>query len=63
MNGIDLAEKMRELRPGIPVILCTGFNDVINEQEARSKGIVGLIFKPAGTRELDTAVGQALGGR
>jgi CheY-like chemotaxis protein len=60
MNGVDLAAKIREVRSDIPIILCTGFNDVITEQEARSKGIAGLIFKPACTADLDTAVGLAL---
>jgi CheY-like chemotaxis protein/anti-sigma regulatory factor (Ser/Thr protein kinase) len=63
MSGIELAEKIKELSPDVPVILCTGFNDIIDEQEAREKGITGLIFKPAGTRDLGAAVGQALESR
>jgi len=63
MSGIELAEKIKELSPDVPVILCTGFNDIIDEQEARERGITGLIFKPAGTRDLGAAVGQALESR
>ena len=63
MSGIELAEKIKELSPDVPVILCTGFNDIIDEQEAREKGITGLIFKPAGTGDLGAAVGHALEGR
>ncbi len=60
MNGVDLAAKVRKVRSDIPILLCTGFNDVITEQDARSKGITGLIFKPAGTADLDAAVATAL---
>ena len=63
MNGVDLAEKIREVRPDVPIILCSGFNDIITDQEARSKGVTGLIFKPVGTVDLDMAIGAALKAR
>jgi DNA-binding LytR/AlgR family response regulator len=28
MNGLDLARKLRELYPGLPVMLVTGYSDV-----------------------------------
>ena len=63
MNGVALAAKIREVRPDVPIILCTGFNDIITDQEARSKGVTGLIFKPVGTADLDMAIGAALKAR
>ena len=62
MNGLDLAGKMREIRPHVPVIVCTGFNEVIDEHQARARGITGVIFKPAGTGELSKAVDRAIHG-
>lgn len=63
INGIDLGQRIMELRPGIPVILCTGFSDLINEQEVSGKGFSGLLMKPANTGELKTVIGRAFRGR
>jgi CheY-like chemotaxis protein len=60
MTGIELAGKLLEIRPDIPVILCTGFNDVINDREAKSHGIRELLLKPTDIRELKTTVRKAL---
>ena len=60
MTGIELARKILEISPGIPVILSTGFNDLIDEGEAKSLGIRELLLKPTGTRELKNTVRKAL---
>jgi signal transduction histidine kinase len=60
LSGIELASKLMDIRSDIPVILCTGFNDVIDEDEAKSMGIRELLLKPASTSELKTAIGRAL---
>ncbi len=60
MTGVELTRKALETRPDIPVVLCTGFNDVINEQEAKSLGIRELLLKPADSRELKKIVRRAL---
>ena len=56
MTGTDLARKLREIRPGIPIILCTGFSEMISEKEAQSIGIQKVIMKPAVTAEIAQAV-------
>ncbi|HQP72312.1 MAG TPA: ATP-binding protein, partial [Methanoculleus sp.] len=35
MTGLDLVGKIKEKRPDIPIILCTGYNDAISQQEAK----------------------------
>jgi CheY-like chemotaxis protein len=62
MTGIELADKIMNIRSEIPVILCTGFNDAINEEQAKACGIRGVLLKPASTNELKTAISQALEG-
>ncbi len=52
MTGEKLAEKILAIRPETPVILCTGFSEVINAENARSKGIRAFIKKPALMGEL-----------
>jgi PAS domain S-box-containing protein len=46
MTGYDLAKKLTDMRPKVPVVLCTGFSDQINEKKARSAGIVAVLLKP-----------------
>jgi len=60
MTGVELGKRIMETRPGIPVILCTGFSDLIDEQGAKDMGFSGLLAKPSGTCELRAAVQQAL---
>ncbi len=60
MTGIELSRKILDIRPDIPVILCTGFNDAVDDQEARSLGIRELLLKPAGSTELKNAIRRVL---
>jgi two-component system CheB/CheR fusion protein len=52
MTGIDLARKMLAIRPELPIILCTGYSSLINEQQARASGIKGFAMKPLSNKEL-----------
>jgi CheY-like chemotaxis protein len=46
LSGFELAKKILQLRPGIPVILCTGFSETVNEHDAKTAGIREFIQKP-----------------
>jgi PAS domain S-box-containing protein len=61
MNGLKMAACMRELRPDLPVIICTGFSDRIDERTARAAGIRALLLKPLMARDLAEAIRAALG--
>jgi len=52
MTGMELAEKLLKLRPDIPIILCTGFSERINEEKAKSKGIRAFVMKPVVRHEI-----------
>jgi len=60
MTGLELSSKLQDVRPGVPIILCTGYNDVISRQEAKSYGIKELVLKPTGTGELRKVVRRIL---
>ncbi|HQG31471.1 MAG TPA: PAS domain S-box protein [Deltaproteobacteria bacterium] len=60
MTGAQLAGEVMRVRPDIPVILCTGFSEVITEQEAKDMGIRELIMKPATTKDLGEALHRVL---
>ena len=46
MTGIELAKEMMAIRPDIPIILCTGFSELINEKQAKEMGIQEFVMKP-----------------
>ncbi|RLB96640.1 MAG: hypothetical protein DRH90_24450 [Deltaproteobacteria bacterium] len=46
LPGDELALKIAEIRPGIPVILCTGFSHKITEEKAKEMGINAFLLKP-----------------
>jgi len=60
MNGHNLAKKIMEIRPGLPVILCTGFSDQINEEKARSTGIRAFLLKPVLFHDLASTLRKTL---
>lgn len=62
MSGIELATKIIELRKDMPIILCTGYSEIINQEKAKAMGICGYLMKPATKDSLATAIRQALGG-
>jgi len=46
MTGADLARRFLQIRPDIPIILCTGYSTLISEEEAKNIGIQGFVMKP-----------------
>jgi PAS domain S-box-containing protein len=46
MTGKSLARELMAIRQDIPVILCTGFSEQIDEKRARELGIRAFIMKP-----------------
>lgn len=46
LTGVELAQRMLEIRPDIPIILCTGFNQLIDEKSAKAIGIKEFCLKP-----------------
>ncbi|MDA8165572.1 MAG: response regulator, partial [Desulfobacteraceae bacterium] len=61
-TGEDVARELLVLRPGLPVILCTGFSESMNVEKARALGIRQLLMKPVIMSELARAVRAALDG-
>jgi PAS domain S-box-containing protein len=60
MTGIDLAREILTIRPRIPIILCTGFSETVDEQEIKEMGIRELLMKPVSMRDLALAVHDIL---
>jgi PAS domain S-box-containing protein len=60
MTGEKLAGKILEIRPDIPVILCTGYSEQITEQRARDLGISAFVMKPMVMKELANKIRDVL---
>ena len=52
MTGADLAKEIMRIRSDIPIVLCTGFSEVISADEAKALGIREFVMKPFATREI-----------
>jgi len=46
MTGIELIHKVLKIRPNLPVVLCTGYSDLINAEDAHKQGITNFVEKP-----------------
>ncbi len=55
-----LAKEIQNIRPDMPVILCTGFSEKVNEKSAKEIGISAFVLKPIIMNELAKAIRQVL---
>jgi PAS domain S-box-containing protein len=63
MTGIELAEKLMHIRSDIPIILCTGFSEVVDGKVAKAMGIREFMMKPFPARQLAETIRRVLGER
>ncbi|MFH0997248.1 MAG: PAS domain S-box protein [Pseudomonadota bacterium] len=60
MTGVQLSQKLQTIKPDIPIILCTGYSDLLDENTARAIGIRKLVTKPVLKADLIAAIQKAL---
>jgi len=60
ITGDLLSRELMKIRPEIPVILCTGFSKLIDEDRAKEIGIRRLIMKPVIKSEIAGAIRAVL---
>ena len=60
LTGFELAKKALNIRPDLPIIICTGFSELLNKEEALALGIRGYLMKPVSLSELGQAMRTAL---
>jgi PAS domain S-box-containing protein len=63
MTGLLLATELQRIRPGMPVILTTGYSASLTPERVNAAGICLLLIKPPTLHALATAVRTALDGR
>lgn len=46
ISGLELSRAILQIRPSLPILLCTGYSNFINADIARQNGIAGFMLKP-----------------
>jgi len=60
MSGDKLSVELMKIRPDIPILLCTGFNDSMTDEKIKNLGIRGLLMKPIVIKEFAEKIRQTL---
>jgi PAS domain S-box-containing protein len=56
MTGDKMAGRMMEIRPDIPVILTTGYTDIITPSQAMENGIAAFLMKPLSIEDITRTI-------
>jgi CheY-like chemotaxis protein len=60
MTGEDLVHALRQMRPDIPILLCTGFSHIMDAEKAHALGLEAFLIKPVDEHELATRLQQVV---
>ena len=60
ITGENLAKKLMEIRPDIPVIIGTGYSEAIDKEKAKAMGIRAFVMKPIVISELANTIRNVL---
>ena len=60
LTGTQLAAKVLAIRPDLPIILATGFSEVVDGDKAKALGIREFLAKPVSLTEISQALGRVL---
>jgi PAS domain S-box-containing protein len=63
LTGEKFAVELKQIRRGIPVILCTGFSSKISVGNAESMGVDVFLMKPVGKKDLLKTIRSLLDGK
>ena len=60
MTGVDLARRMLAIQATIPIILCTGYSNLIDDESIKGLGIKEFALKPLSKNAIATLIRKAL---
>jgi len=60
LTGLEMAKRMLAIRPDIPIILCTGYSALVDEQKAKSQGITEFAMKPLNNNTMARLIRKVL---
>lgn len=56
LSGVILAQEVHQIRPDVPILLCSGSPSPVTPEEARELGIVAFLRKPFTSQEFAAAL-------
>jgi PAS domain S-box-containing protein len=62
MTGLDLSREMLQIRPDLPIVLCSGIRESGTEKQVKSLGIKAYCIKPLTRIELSRVIRKVLDG-
>ena len=60
MSGIEFAEKVRQLKPHLSIVLITGDAGKVDEENAHGGSIAAFIDKPVNAKQLDSVLARVV---
>ncbi len=60
MTGSQLASEIKQIKPDMPIIICTGFSEHINQKNFQLHGIQAYAMKPVLASEISEAIRKVL---
>ena len=60
LTGMELIARVKQIRPDLPTILCTGYSARITEEKARELGISSFLLKPLDLPDLARTIRAVL---
>jgi len=60
MTGAELSQKILEIRPHLPIIICTGHSEMVDEEQAKLLDIDAFVLKPIRMQEIGKIIRDVL---
>jgi PAS domain S-box-containing protein len=60
ITGVELSKRLRDIRSDIPVVLCTGYNEMVTQGKLNAAGINEYLIKPVQWNEIAGTVRRLL---
>jgi CheY-like chemotaxis protein len=60
MSGLEMAERVKEKRPWLPVVIITGYGSPDNQTRAEAAGVSGFLRKPLSPEMIEDSAQKAL---
>lgn len=60
LSGVELINKLVKTRPEIPIILCTGYSELIVAQRAKETGVRSFASNPLSVGEIAETIREVL---
>ncbi len=63
LTGLELSEKIKKIRPDLPIVLFTGYSDQVSKDAAMAAGISEYCMKPVSMKGLSTVLSKVIGNK